>query len=197
VSGAVVLESQDQYDAAKVFLEQVIKDSDPRVSASQTAAKSKFMIGEIAFAQKKYEEAVEHFLDTALGEVGEEHFAHIRVHMPGQAVCGSDVEPKECLVLFQIFEDAFEHTAELLRRGLSSFGALSNMVKKTIHALLDQGEVKGFFTGEQIVECPDRDLCLSGNFFDRRFIVAFGGKNLFRGFQDDFFPQAQFPFPPG
>lgn len=36
-------------------------------TTAEVAAKSSFMLGEIAFAQEKYEKATEHFLDTALG----------------------------------------------------------------------------------------------------------------------------------
>jgi len=56
------LQMQQKLDEAKAVYEQVTKDTN-----TETAAKSRFMIGECAFAQKKFPEAVEHFLETAVG----------------------------------------------------------------------------------------------------------------------------------
>ncbi len=56
------LQNQEKLDEARAVYEQVT-----RAVNTETAAKSRFMIGEIAFRQKKHEEAVEHFLEAALG----------------------------------------------------------------------------------------------------------------------------------
>jgi cellulose synthase operon protein C len=56
------VQNQDKLEEARAIYEQVIKAVN-----TETAAKSRFMIGEIAFRQKKHKEALEHFLETALG----------------------------------------------------------------------------------------------------------------------------------
>ena len=56
------LQNQNKLAEARAIYEQVIK-----ATSTETAAKSRFMIGECAFRQKKYQEAVEHFLECALG----------------------------------------------------------------------------------------------------------------------------------
>jgi TolA-binding protein len=56
------LQNQDKLDEARAVYEQVTKATN-----TETAAKCRFMIGECAFRQKKYQEAVEHFLEAALG----------------------------------------------------------------------------------------------------------------------------------
>ena len=38
-----------------------------RETETEAAAKARFMVGEIAFGQKKYEEAIEHYLEVAVG----------------------------------------------------------------------------------------------------------------------------------
>ena len=58
----LALQNQKQLDKAKAVYLEVTKATN-----TETAAKSRFMMGECAFAQKKYEEAYEHFLEAALG----------------------------------------------------------------------------------------------------------------------------------
>lgn len=58
----LALQNQDKLEEARALYEQVTKAVN-----TETAAKSRFMIGEIAFSQKKHKEAVEHFLEAALG----------------------------------------------------------------------------------------------------------------------------------
>ena len=58
----LALQMQQKLDEAKAVYEQVTKATN-----SETAAKSRFMIGECAFTQKKFAEAIEHFLETAVG----------------------------------------------------------------------------------------------------------------------------------
>jgi TolA-binding protein len=48
--------------AARASLELVTKETE-----AEAAAKARFMIGEIAFEEKKYDEAIEHFLTVAVG----------------------------------------------------------------------------------------------------------------------------------
>ena len=55
-------QNQKKHKEAQAAYRQVIKET-----TSETAAKSRFMLGEIAFSQEKYKEAIDHFLDTALG----------------------------------------------------------------------------------------------------------------------------------
>jgi TolA-binding protein len=64
---AWALQNQDKLDEARAVYEQVTK-----ATGTETAAKSRFMIGECAFRQKKYQEAVEHFLEAALAYPYEE-----------------------------------------------------------------------------------------------------------------------------
>jgi TolA-binding protein len=61
------LQNQDRLDEARAVYEQVTK-----ATGSETAAKSRFMIGECAFRQKRHREAVEHFLEAALAYPYEE-----------------------------------------------------------------------------------------------------------------------------
>jgi TolA-binding protein len=55
------LQNQDKLDEARAVYEQVTK-----ATSTETAAKSRFMIGECAFRQKKHREAIEHFLEVAV-----------------------------------------------------------------------------------------------------------------------------------
>jgi TolA-binding protein len=55
------LQNQNKLAEAKAVYEKVTK-----ATSTETAAKSRFMIGECAFRQKKHKEAVEHFLEAAL-----------------------------------------------------------------------------------------------------------------------------------
>ena len=56
------LQNQNQLDRAMQMYEQVTKETN-----TESAAKARFMMGECAFAQKKYDVAWEHFLEAALG----------------------------------------------------------------------------------------------------------------------------------
>lgn len=56
------LQMQNKLDEAKAVYDQVTKETN-----SETAAKSRFMIGVCAFTQKKFDEAIEHFLTTSTG----------------------------------------------------------------------------------------------------------------------------------
>jgi cellulose synthase operon protein C len=60
-------QNQEKLAQAKQTYQQVTKETD-----TETAAKSRFMMGECAFREKKYDEAVEHFLTAALGYPYEE-----------------------------------------------------------------------------------------------------------------------------
>jgi TolA-binding protein len=55
-------QNQEKLAQAKRTYEQVTKETD-----TEAAAKSRFMMGECAFREKKYDEAVEHYLTAALG----------------------------------------------------------------------------------------------------------------------------------
>ncbi len=55
-------QNQNQFAPAKKAFAEVVK-----ATTSPTAAKSKYMMGECAFAEKKYKEAYEHFLEAAAG----------------------------------------------------------------------------------------------------------------------------------
>lgn len=58
----LALQSQNKLDEAKAVYQQVTKATN-----TETAAKSRFMMGECDFAAKKYQSAVEHFLESAIG----------------------------------------------------------------------------------------------------------------------------------
>jgi cellulose synthase operon protein C len=59
---ALALQNQNQHDEAVKLYEQIAANS-----TSETAAKARFMVGEIAFGKKEYDRAIEHFLETAAG----------------------------------------------------------------------------------------------------------------------------------
>jgi cellulose synthase operon protein C len=61
------LQNQDKLDEARAIYEQITKATN-----TETAAKSRFMIGECFFRQKKYQDAVEHFLETTIAYPYEE-----------------------------------------------------------------------------------------------------------------------------
>jgi len=63
----LALQNQNKLDEAVKQFEQVTRETQ-----SETAAKSRFMIGECRFGQKDYSQAVEHFLEAALGYPYEE-----------------------------------------------------------------------------------------------------------------------------
>jgi TolA-binding protein len=63
----LALQNQGKLDEARAVYEKVTK-----ATATETAAKSRFMIGECAFRQKKYQQAIEHFLEAALAYPYEE-----------------------------------------------------------------------------------------------------------------------------
>ena len=58
----VALQNQNKLDEAAAEFQQIAK-----LSEGETAAKAQFMLGEIAFAKKQYEPAIEHFLTVAVG----------------------------------------------------------------------------------------------------------------------------------
>ncbi len=58
----LALQMQQKLDEAKVVFEKVTIDTN-----TEAAAKSRFMVGAIAFEQKKYSEAIEHYITTATG----------------------------------------------------------------------------------------------------------------------------------
>ena len=59
---ALALQNQGRLSEARAIDEQVAKATD-----TETAAKARFMLGEIAFAERKYEDAVEQFLTVTSG----------------------------------------------------------------------------------------------------------------------------------
>ncbi len=67
------LQNQNQLDKAMQTYLAVTK-----ATASPTAAKSRFMMGEIAFSQKKYEDASAHFLEVVVGYPEKEEYAEWR-----------------------------------------------------------------------------------------------------------------------
>jgi TolA-binding protein len=59
---AFALQNQNQLDAAEKLYEQVTEETE-----NETAAKARFMIGEIDFSRKKFEDAIEDFLSVSVG----------------------------------------------------------------------------------------------------------------------------------
>lgn len=59
---ALALQNQQRLDDARKLYEQVTEQTE-----TETAAKARFMVGEIAFAQDKHEEAIEQYLLVAVG----------------------------------------------------------------------------------------------------------------------------------
>lgn len=59
---ALALQNQVKLAEARQLYEQVTTETD-----NETAAKARFMVGEIAFAEKKYEDAIEQYLAVAVG----------------------------------------------------------------------------------------------------------------------------------
>jgi len=56
------LQNQNQLDQASAMYDRVTKETN-----TESAAKARFMMGECAFAQKKYDVAWQHFLEAAIG----------------------------------------------------------------------------------------------------------------------------------
>lgn len=94
----LALQMQQKLDEAKLVYEQVTKET-----GSETAAKSRFMIGECAFAQKKFEEAVEHFVAAATGYPYEHWQAE------------SNFELARCFVELKMPDQAKETLTELVK----------------------------------------------------------------------------------
>ena len=82
------LQNQDKLDEAKAIYEQVTKATN-----TETAAKSRFMIGECAFKQKKHQQAIEHFLEAALAYPYEEYQA-LGYFEAGRCFIALDDKPK-------------------------------------------------------------------------------------------------------
>jgi TolA-binding protein len=59
---ALALHKQGKVSEAVTIYDQITKTTE-----TETAARARFMIGEIAFSQKKYAEAIEHYLEVAVG----------------------------------------------------------------------------------------------------------------------------------
>jgi cellulose synthase operon protein C len=74
----LALQNQNQLPAAVKVYDEVTKKT-----ATPTAAKCRFIIGEISFGQKKYEEACGHFLEVAVGYPEKEAYAnwHALAHL--------------------------------------------------------------------------------------------------------------------
>ena len=64
---ALAVQQQKQLDRAVQIYDEITKQTE-----TETAAKARFMIGEIRFGQMKYEEAIEHFLLVSVGYPYEE-----------------------------------------------------------------------------------------------------------------------------
>jgi len=70
----LALQNQNKLDEAKTVYEQVTKETE-----TETAAKARFMIGEIAFGRGNYEDAIEQYLLVAVGYAYPEWQALARV----------------------------------------------------------------------------------------------------------------------
>jgi TolA-binding protein len=60
---AWALQNQNRLDDARKAYEQIVADTEGEIL--ETAAKARFMLGELAFGEKKYEDAIEQFLFAA------------------------------------------------------------------------------------------------------------------------------------
>ena len=89
----LALQNQNQLDKALQVYEAVTK-----ATSSPTAAKSRFMMGEIVFSQKKYEEASAHFLEVVVGYPEKEPYAE------WQAL--AHLEAGRCFIELKNFEQA-------------------------------------------------------------------------------------------
>ena len=91
----LALQNQNQLDAAVKVYEDVTKKT-----TSPTAAKCRFIIGEIAFSRKKYDEATGHFLEVAVG------YPEKEAYFEWQAL--SHLEAGRCFIELQNFKQARE-----------------------------------------------------------------------------------------
>ena len=64
---ARAVQQQKQFDRALQIYDEITRQTE-----TETAAKARFMIGEIRFGQMQYEEAIEHFLLVSVGYPYEE-----------------------------------------------------------------------------------------------------------------------------
>ncbi len=92
---ALAMHKQNKLNEALPLFEQITKDTE-----TESAAKARFMIGEIAFQQGKYEEAIEHFLEVAVGYPYKEWQAMAQYEM-GQ--CFEELkDTKKAIAAFQV-----------------------------------------------------------------------------------------------
>jgi TolA-binding protein len=99
----LALQNQNQLDKALQVYEAVTK-----ATSSPTAAKSRFMMGEIAFSQKKYEDASAHFLEVVVGYPEKEQYAE------WQAL--AHLEAGRCFIELKNFEQAREELQTMVQK---------------------------------------------------------------------------------
>jgi TolA-binding protein len=101
---AFAVQQQGELDSALEIYEQVTQQTE-----TETAAKARFMIGEIEFGRKKFENAIEHFLLVTVGYPYESWQALARLET---ARCFVELGDKERAVrtLREMIEKHPQHT---------------------------------------------------------------------------------------
>lgn len=99
----LALQNQNQLDKALQTYEAVTK-----ATSSPTAAKCRFMMGEIAFSQKKYDDASAHFLEVVVGYPEKEEYAE------WQAL--AHLEAGRCFIELKNFEQARDELQMMVQK---------------------------------------------------------------------------------
>ncbi len=102
---AFALQQQNKLAEARPLYEQVTNETE-----TETAAKARFMIGEICFAEKKYEEAIEHFLAVAVG-YPYKHWQSLGQFEAGRCFVELDKKP-QAIASFQTVVEKYPDQAE-------------------------------------------------------------------------------------
>jgi len=99
----LALQNQNQLDKALQVYEAVTK-----TTSSPTAAKCRFMMGEIVFSRKKYAEASAHFLEVVVGYPDKEQYAE------WQAL--AHLEAGRCFIELKNYEQAREELQTMVQK---------------------------------------------------------------------------------
>ena len=99
----LALQNQNQLDKALQVYEAVTK-----TTSSPTAAKCRFMMGEIVFSRKKYAEASAHFLEVVVGYPAKEQYAE------WQAL--AHLEAGRCFIELKNYEQAREELQTMVQK---------------------------------------------------------------------------------
>ena len=100
---AFAMQTQNQLDPAEKLYQQVTQETEAEI-----AAKARFMLGEIDFARKKYDDAIEDFLAVSVG-YPYEHWQGMAAFETGRCFMESGNKPKAIATLETLLEKYPQH----------------------------------------------------------------------------------------